>query len=408
MEIIKSNLWEIKKSGSLKTLGGLIALGHFLQFCTWSAADRLPLKLSEQGVPMCWSFIENCGWMRLPTSLLGAIYYAYPALSVLAAVLFILLDWTTLGYYLLLTSWLMALIMYFQDLRLSTNEGYLLLFVTFAYLYVPSKHRMMRRLLVSFFVARGLSQLAPDWLTGGWYLEHVKVPVKVAEWLAALGVLVQMLGGASLLFRDARYFWTGWLTLFAYECGHLAIGQTMPALGLGALVYIAMDELELRRAEREYIYQSFIRPEPSFILGGLILVVFWAAQLVPFAPAARVGAVKNVLQIWTMQPEASHEECDQATFAVYKDGLRELDVQPQLMRQPTMQCNPYLRYLDLKAACRQLKSDDADFETLSSVFQVRNFREKRSYRAFEVADFCASDLTFKRLGEVQWTTSRAK
>jgi hypothetical protein len=42
------------------------------------------------------------------------------------------------------------------------------------------------------------------------------------------------------------------------------------------------------------------------------------------------------------------------------------------------------------------------------MFQVRNFREHSSFRAFEVKDFCQSDLSFKRLGEVQWTTNPAK
>lgn len=409
MEAIKSNLWEIKKSGSLKTLGGLLALAHVLQFFVWSAAGRLPLKLAEQSVPMCWSFMENCGWMHLPISLLNVVYYAYPVFSLLATAVLLLIDWVWLGYYLLLISWVLAMVLYFQDLRLSTNEGYMILFVTFAYLFVPSKHRLMRGVLVSFFVARGLSELSPDWLTGSWYLEHLKVPVKIAEWMAALSVLVQMLGGASLLFRDARYFWTGWICLFVFECGHLAIGEMIgPAIGLGALLYIAFDELELRRAEREYIYQSFIRPEPSFIWGGILLGFFWAAQLTPFVSIAHGASLKNLLHTWALQPEASHEECDQRTFAIYKNGVEEIEVNTQLMRQKAMMCSPYLRYLDLKATCQQMKAGHPDFVTLSSVFQVRNFREKRSYRAFEVKDFCRPDLTFKHLSEVQWTTNPAK
>src|SRR6185437_3248214 len=104
MEIIKSNLWEIKKSGSLKTLGGLLALAHVLQFCIWSMAGRLPLKLSAQGAPMCWSFMENCGWMHLPHGLLSAIYYTYPILALLSAACLIITDWVTFGFWLLLTS----------------------------------------------------------------------------------------------------------------------------------------------------------------------------------------------------------------------------------------------------------------------------------------------------------------
>ena len=267
----------------------------------------------------------------------------------------------------------------------------------------------MRRLLVSFFVARGLSELAPDWLMGGWFLEHMHIHIKLAEWFAAVSVIVQMIGGATLLFRDARYFLTGWLALLVYECGLLYIGEiAAPCLALGALVYIALDELELRRAEREYIYQSFIRPEPSFIWGGVLLLFFWSAQIAPFTSNAHASTLKTVLENWTLQPEASHEECHQKTLAVYKSGIQEITIEPQFMRQKSMQCNPYLRYLDLKAACQQYKAKDPDFVTFSSVFQVRNFRERRSYRAFEISDFCDPNLTFKRLAEVQWTTNPAK
>jgi len=409
MEILKANIWEVKKSGSLKTLGGLLALFHLMLFIYWSHEGSLPVKLAAQGQPMCRSFMESCSWLHLPVALTALFFYSYSIFAVLAAVILILTDWVTFGFYLLLIAFGLALGLYFQDLRMSSNEGYFILFMSTAYLLVPSKHRMMRRLIVSFFVARGLSQAAADWLTGAWYSDHLLLPVKIAEWLAAISVLVNMIGGAALLFRDGRYFMTGWLSLFLYYCAHLYIGEFLGAcLALGVLVYVALDEMELRKAEREYIYQSFIRPEPSFVWGGAFLALFWAAQISPFLSLPRESALRGFLNVWTLHPEAAHEECEQRTFAIYKNRVEEIDIEPQLSRQPAMYCNPYLRYLDLRGACQEMKKKDSDFVTLSSVFQVRNFREKSSYRAFEVKDFCASDLAFKQLSEVQWTTNRAK
>jgi hypothetical protein len=408
-EILKTNIWEIKKSGSLKTLGGLLALFHVLQFYFWSVDGRLPVKLVQQGLPMCWSFMENCGWLHLPVGLLTVVYFAYIVFVAGAAAVLILTDWVAFGYNLLLIGSVLGLILYFQDLRLSTNEGYFLFFMTFAYLFVPSKHRLMRRLIVSFFVARGLSQCVADWLTGSWFLDHMHISLKLAEWLAALGVLAQMIGGAAMLFRDARYFWSGWLSLFIYECAYLYIGEVLGScLALGALVYVALDELELRKAERQYIYQSFIRPEPSFLWAGILLSVFWAAQLSPFLTLPRESSIKGLLSIWALHPEAAHEECEQKTLAVFKNRREEIEVQSLEARQPAQFCNPYLRYLDLRATCKHLQENDSDFITLSSVFQVHNFRERTSYRAFEVKDFCAPELTFKRLAEVQWTTNPGK
>ncbi|MGZ3723649.1 MAG: hypothetical protein ACXVA9_11990, partial [Bdellovibrionales bacterium] len=93
MEIVKSNMWEIKKSGSLKTLGGLLALFHVALFAYWVKEGDLPIKLSQQGQPMCWSFMENCSWMHLPLGLMEFIYYSYATVTVLAALILILTDW---------------------------------------------------------------------------------------------------------------------------------------------------------------------------------------------------------------------------------------------------------------------------------------------------------------------------
>lgn len=410
MELIKSNLWEIKKSGSLRTLGGLLALFHLLQFYLWWDEGNLPLKLVAQGLPMCWSMFESCEWLRIiPFGLLTFIFFAYGVIILLSTLCFLLTDLVGLGFYLLIIGLGLGFLLYTQDLRLSSNEGYFIFFASFAYLFIPSKHRLMRWLIVSFFAARGLSQASPDWLSGNWYMEHLGLPIKLAEWLAAVSVLVQMIGGAALLFRDGRYFWTGWVTLFLFECTNLWIGDLLSAsLAMGALVYIALDEFEIRKAEREYIYQSFIRPEPSIVWGSVLLVFFWAAQLTPFANLGRNSSIKSFLDIWALHPEAAHEECDQRTFAQFKNRIEEIDVQPQLSRQPAMLCNTYLRFLDLKATCKMMQEQDPEFVTLSSVLQVRNFRDKTSYRAFEIKDFCNPDLTFKRLSEVKWTTNPGK
>src|SRR5665213_2042625 len=102
MEIIKANLWEIKKAGSLKTLGALLALFHVALFAYWCKEGDLPVKLAQQGLPMCWSFMENCGWMHLPAGFLSVIYFCYAVFSASAAAILIMTEWVALGFYLLL------------------------------------------------------------------------------------------------------------------------------------------------------------------------------------------------------------------------------------------------------------------------------------------------------------------
>jgi hypothetical protein len=409
-EFLKSNIYEIKKSGSLRTLGAVLGLFHLLLFYIWWDQGHLPLKFVKQGVAMCYPIFDNCDWMHiLPFGVVSFFFYAYAVVMVIATALLLITEFVTPAYYLMLAGFFFGFVLYFQDLRLSSNEGYFLFLSTFAYLFVPSKHRLMRWLFVSFFAALGLSQASPDWLGGSWYKEHLNVPIKLAEWLSAMSVLIQMIGGACLIFRDGRYFWTGWISLFFFGCFNLYMGELLASsILLGALLYLALDELEIRKSEREYIYQSFIRPEPSFIWGGILLGLFWLAQLNPYLHISRNSTLKTVLSIWTLHPQAAHEDCEQKTYAVYKSRIEEIEVEPQMQRQPALYCNAYMRFLDLKAMCEQLRSEDPEFVTLSSVLQVRNFREKNSYRAFEVKDFCDSKLTFKRLGEVRWNTSHDK
>jgi len=64
--------------------------------------------------------------------------------------------------------------------------------------------------------------------------------------------------------------------------------------------------------------------------------------------------------------------------------------------------------LDLRAECETRRQHDDDFVTIGSTLLIRSYREKSSFRAFESRDVCATDLTFKRLGEVEWNTSPEK
>jgi hypothetical protein len=104
----------------------------------------LPLKLVEQGIPMCWSLFESCDWLRaIPFGLLTFIFFGYAVLAALAMLCFFI-SLATLGFYFLLLTMLMGFTLYFQDLRISSNEGYFIFFMTFTFLFIPSKHRLMR------------------------------------------------------------------------------------------------------------------------------------------------------------------------------------------------------------------------------------------------------------------------
>ncbi len=407
MDFFKANLWEIKKSGSLRILGALLALFHVTQFYLWWDQGHLPLTFAQEDIPICWSMFESCEWLRaIPIGALTSVYYTYGSFMALAALVFLLTEFAGIGYFFLCFGTIAGLVVYFQDFRLSSNEGFFAFFATVAFLLVPAKHRLMRWLLASLFVASGLSLLSPAWLSGIWFVTHMAVPIKLGEWLAAVTVLVQMIGGVCLIFRDGRYFWAGWLSLFLLCISQLYTGELfLASMGVGWLLYIGFDEFELRKAEREYLYQSFIRPEPSFLWGGILLSSFWLAQVLMFLPYSPQSHLRSFLETWTVTPKVNHQECDQRTFARFKEHTEEIDVKPQLASSPQLSCNPYIFYLDLRGLCRKMKARDPNFATLMSSLLIRDIHTGKSYLAFESKDVCAPNLSFSDITEARWTTN---
>lgn len=407
MEYFKANIYEIKKSGSLRILGALVALFHLTQFYLWWDSGNTPLTFYQEETPICWPVFQSCGLMRLiPFGALSIMYFAYAAMMGIAAMVFLFTEFVAIGYFFLSIGFLLSVTVYFQDYRLSSNEGYFTLLATIAYLYLPAKHRLMRWLFASFFIAIGLSLTSPAWLAGTWFQQRLGVPIKLGEWFAALSVLVSMIGGISLLFRDGRYFWSGWSTLFLL-CGlQLYTGELFGAsMGMGWLLYVAFDELELRKAEREYLYQSFIRPEPSFLWGGFILSIFWLAQIMAWASVSNSSRLRTYIETWSVAPKVSHRECETRVFARFKQRIEEVEFRPQLSSSPQLACNPYITFLDLRNLCRKMKDQNGNFLALSASMTTYDLQSKMTYRSFEVRDICRTELKFSQASGDRWITN---
>ena len=406
MEFFKASIWEIKTSSSLKILGGMLALGHLIQFIFWQTAGQLPLLYAMEAAPMCWPIFDSCGWVRiLPIAVLKILMFAYAFFAGSSIFFFLFTRFTGFAFFLLVCAFAPGFLLYIQDFRLSSNPGYLLFLLSFFYLLVPGKGRLFRLFIVSFFVASGLRKLSPEWLTGSWFLMHWPLQGKLAEWLAVLSTLIELLAAAAMLLRDARYFWTGWLTMAAYlGVQWWATGYFGPTFYLGLLVFLAAQDFEMRKSDREYIYQSFIRPEPSKLWSNALMLAFWLSLAAAHLHFPGRKLLLPISAILNPHPVAAAETCEQSTYAIYKTRSEEIDVPPRMGRPETMQCSPYLRFLDIKSLC-QSHSADPDFKTISSFLSVRRLRDATSKRAFEVRDFCNADLTFKSLGLSTWITS---
>lgn len=400
MELLRSNFWEIKKSPSLTILGGLLALAHLLQFFYWMQHGQLPLRYMQESAPMCWPMFESCEWVRaLPMGLMRALIYAYAVFAAVAAGFFFFTRFAVAGFVMLLLAFIPGLFLYVQDFRLSSNPGYALYLFSFLFLFIPDKVRLFRFFFVSFFVASGLMKLSPEWLTGDWFLGRWHLPAKLAEWFAALSALIELIATTALLFKDGRYFWTGWATLFVYlAASWWATNYYGPGLFIGLLIFLAVSDLEARKTERDHLYQSFIRPEPTRFWSNSLIAVFWlamAAQNLHFPGQNMLSPLSRLL---VPNQEAVSDQCEQSTYAIFKNRVEVIEAPVVVGRPLSMQCHPYLRFLDLKAMC-QSYSQKPEFQTIASYLRTKHLRDRQYKSVFSIEDFCSGTVSFKEIGQ---------
>jgi hypothetical protein len=294
---------------------------------------------------------------------------------------------------------------YLQDFRLSSNTHYFLFWLQSIYLFIPNKEAVLKTFLILYYMASGLIKLSPEWLTGQWFLQHRITRVKLAEWCAAISVLIEIIASSSLLFRRGRYFLIGLLALVAYHGAQWWLDGFFPAmvhlLGLSFFMLLYWDD---RRLETEYLYHSYARPEPSRAWVFVIVLVFFAAQVSPFlpAPSTRWAPILDLARIDRL---ASNADCRMITFAKYADRTEQVQLAGPTARPAHQQCSAYLRFLDLRQSCQELAKREG-FRTIAAYFEMRNLKDADFHRVFEIDDFCKPDLKYRDLGLVTWNMTR--
>lgn len=404
MEWIKSSLWEIKKSSSLRLFGAALAVAHIMTYGYWAWNGDLPLKYYSEGTPVCWSFFEGCAHFRFfPIGLVNFIYFAYVVFAVAAGALFFSTRTALPGWLLMLGLFVFKMFLYVQDFRLSGNEHYILFLLTFVFLFVPNKETAFKAIIISIYLVSGLLKLSPDWLTGQWFLTHHVMHAKLAEWFAALSAIIELIAPLALLMRPIKYFATGMLVLIAYHVITWYEGDFFsPGIMLIALSFFLFNYFEQRRNEMDYAYQSYLRPEPSRVWVFVLLVFFWGAQVVPrwFHDGSRWA---TITEIFAFNRNATDTECDQATFLIYDNRVEEVVITPPPGRAESQSCNPYFRFLDARFLCQKHQNDEG-FRTVLSILKVRKLKDKQFKDAFEIPDACDPKFNYRSLGSRSWNT----
>jgi hypothetical protein len=406
MSLFQANLWEINKSFSLRFLGAILGLSQAVIAYQWLIGTNSPLRFARQSTAVCWPVLSTCSWAKLLSpGIIDAAFWIFVVAVVLAILTFLFTRAAGVAAFLLWTASIFGFFLYTYDFRLSSNAGFLTFFFTFIYLLVPSKVFSFRFILFAAYLAFAFQKLNADWLSGYWILERLHGPEKLGEWLAALMALIELIAPATLLIKDGRYFWSGWLILIAYHATMIWMGMThLSLLFMGILIFIALADLEDRKLEREYIYQSFIHPEPSRFWTFCILVIFAFCQLSShFLWFRHNTSFQSLAGLLTPYPISLVEECHGKIWQVYENGWKESSFPDAEGRDNSMRCHPYLRFLDLKAECQVLK-DKPGFKTLAAIFESEKLFEGTSHVHFQSADLCNQQYQFSDVGRVKWNT----
>ncbi len=397
MEFLRSNLWEIKKSSTVRIYGILLSLCHILTFIFWLQNDQLPLKLAQSTSRMCWPVMEECQLITsVPFSMLSLFFAAYLLFAIISVLVLFSSRLVGMGWFFVFLATAMKAVLYFQDYRLSTNIHYLHFLMLVVWLFLPSKILSFKVLLAGYFITSGVHKLSPEWLTGRWFMDHLNIPVKLAEWLAALSTIIEFIAPVVLFLKDGRYFISAFLVLLVYLGGLFYVNGFLPPSMLGLMLFVfALQMMEERRVEREFIYQSFIRPEPSKIWSVLIVAIFVIGQALPWIPSLPVPLQKAGVLL-SLKKQSKINECRQTTFLIYKNQVEELPSDINKGISEESRCDPYLRFLEAKSHCEEHR-DKEGFITISSFFSSRGLKDTNFHRIFEVEDICHPDTRFSRL-----------
>lgn len=342
--------------------------------------------------------MEKCDVITsIPFSLLSIFFGAYLLFAIISCLALLSSRLVGIGWFFLLLATALKAVLYFQDYRLSTNIHYLHFLMLTIWLFIPSKVLSFKLVLAGYFITSGLHKLSPEWLTGRWFMDHLNVPVKLAEWLAALSAIIEFVAPVVLFFKDGRYFISAFLTLLAYLAGLFYINSFLAPSILALLIFVfALQLIEERRIEREFIYQSFIRPEPSKFWTAFVIIIFVIGQALPWIPSLPAPLQKAGVLL-ALKKRAKITECRQTTYLIYKNKTEELASDADHRLSEESRCDPYLRFLDARSYCEKVHSDE-NFVTVASYFSSRGLKDTHYERVFEVDDICNPETRFSDLG----------
>lgn len=390
MNWIKRTIWEIDRSSSLAWLGTFISLSFIIIYFFWSSQSQL---FDGQFVKplLCWDFFPQCSTkIPLPANWLKILFNAFFGFSLISMLLFAMRSSLSFAWLCNLFAWLIFASIYSMDASLSSNVlGFFALFV-FGYLFVPSKQKLTRYLIVAFYLVDCYTKLNAEWLSGMPLYGVLQVPEKGLEWIASFSVLIQLVMPFFLISRDGQRLSYGFGVLFLYHLFHFYLQKDPSHLVMALLlIFFIFDYFEFKKIQRETMYQSYEHPEPSSIWWPALLTVFVFSQL-------QYAGGRFPLLLFQMQQPTGSMECLLTGYANFDKKTESLAGQSKNV-PAEFKCNPMVNFNRIKSYCEEMKKNNS-FENITAFFLTRKLSDESYQVRFSSDRFCDSSYTFNSRG----------
>jgi hypothetical protein len=330
-----------------------------------------------------------------------AVLYAYAALSLASAALFLLGPRRTgWAFAALLVLELLKAAIVFQDFRLRLNQHYMHGLVSLCFLFVPGKREVIRVLIAGFYFWAGALKLNTEWLSGAalYNTDTFWIPGPLLPYACAYVVVLEM-GVVFGLF--AKRAWMFWGALAQFALFHVfswpVVGFYYPLLMFGLLALYPLCRLLPAAASDATLAELLhgrIRRQTAWVLAG-----FSALQLVPMAIPGD-SALTGEGRIFAVHMFDAKIFCEADYILTERNGsVRHLE--PGVAYPPRIRCDPLLHWNYARHLCREAAKAGWDVR-LDLELWSRHADEESYQQVLDVRDFCASDLTVRTLWHNEW------
>ena len=381
IDFIKSNQWEIKHSSSLRFMGILLSAFHIFAYFDWRSSIT---GFFSNGKIFCWGFFSGCqNYAFLGADQSYLVPTAFIVCAVLATIIFLSPQLIGLSWFFLLITWGLEIFSYVIDYSLYSPGNTLLILLTGFFLFIPQKLRTLRILILCYYLTLGAIKLNPGWLTGIWLSEYFHgLSFKALEWIGASAILIEMLLPLGLFSRQPNMFFGSFIGLALYQTAvWFYLGSFSAPLCLGTLFFFIFVFFEREKLERETVYQSFLRPEPSKAWVPAGIVIYLLLQTAPLF----IGPVKAQDFPFRIHSYKLPLNCYQHTFS--RSGSHLLHVDSSFHQgSGIFKCHDRVKKHQAMDLCRQDPPGSVSY--VESYFGRRSFADKTYTPIFEFNEKC--------------------